>query len=207
MNSSLKKLFISMVISFGIGAAMVFPIVTSDNGYVAGFVFLPLLLLLAVICLILFVIGIVFLVRDNVIGLYVLLAMLLVPAGFFSAAFTAKQLELGAYREEPMSPIVAPIANKVLFKKEARHDEIENFKTQVISEFSRGDNGEENGHRVVVFEFWPNTSEEQKNEVRERIKNYSPVHEYLENVDTTSPANEPSAPSSAPTKEPITVTR
>ena len=186
---------------------MVVPIVTSQNGYVASFVFLPLLFLLAVICLILFIVGIVFLIRENAIGLYVLLAMLVLPAGFFVSAFTAKQLELGAYREEPMIPIVAPIANKVLFKKEATHDEIENFKTQMIGVASRGDNGEENGHRVVVFEFWPDASEEQKNEIRERIKHYPPVYQYLENVETTPASVKPPASGPGPTKEPVTITR
>ena len=133
--------------------------------------------------------------------------MLALPAGFFGSANTAKLLELGAYREEPMTPIVAPIANKVLFKKDATHDEIERFKTAVISHQgvgSRGDNGEENGHRVVVFEFWPDASEEQKNEIRERIKNYPPVYQYLENVDTTTP-QVPSPANPTNTKQPHTV--
>ncbi len=206
MKATHKKLLTTAIASFGLGIVMFMPIVTSQNGYVAGFVFLPLIFLIAVICLVLFVIGFAFLFRENTFGLYVLLAMLLLPTGFFSAAFTAKQLELGAYREEPMRPIVAPIANKVLFKKEATHDEIENFKTQVIGEASRADKGEENGHRVVVFEFWPDASEEQKNEIRERIKNYPPVYQYLENVETTPASIKPPASGPGQTKEPVTTT-
>lgn len=185
---------------------MFLPIVTSQNGYVAGLVFLPLFFLLAITCLVLFIIGFAFLFRENTVGLYFLFAMLALPAGFFGSAVTSKQLEIGAYREEPMSPIAAPVGNKVLFKTEATHDEIERFWNEIIGYptddkggtwsrpgvgggFRPGPEGE---HEVIVFSFAPDATEEEKNDIRERIRNYSPVHEYLENVDTSPVPNQPS---------------
>ena len=178
---------------------MIIPVVMSQNGYVAGYASLPMVFLLAVVCLCLFIIGFAYLLRENMTGLYFLIAMLALPAGFFGSALTAKYLEKGAYREEPMTPIVEPIANKVLFKKDATHEEIERFWSHVIgyptgptSNWSRpGSAGgarseSENVHEVIVFSFGP-----ERNDLRLRVKNYPPVHQFLENVSTIT-TTEPS---------------
>jgi hypothetical protein len=178
---------------------LIVPVVTSQNGYVAGYVYLPMLFLLAVACICLFIIGFAFLLRESMTGLYFLIAMLTLPAGFFGSALTAKYLEVGAYQEDPIRPIVAPIANKVLFKKDAHHEEIERFWTHVIG-YPTDDRGghwshpgvggafrseSEDGHEVIVFSFRPEATEDEKNDVRERIRNYTPVYRFLENVGTT----------------------
>ena len=214
-----KKLFFSTVASLVTGAAMVVPIVTSENGYSAGLIMSLLILLLAGICVILFIIGFAFLFRENMIGLCFLLAMLALPTGFFGTAITAKQFELGAYREEPMTPIAGPVANKVFFKKGSTHEEIERFWTHVIGypTNDRGGHsshpgvrggfrpGPENGHEVIAFEFRSDATEEEKADIRERIKNYPPVHQYLENVDTTPIQDETPPPNPGQTKKAVTV--
>ncbi len=192
-----KNLLITAITSIGIGAFAILPVVFSDNGYVAGFVFFPLLLLIGIVAFILFFAGLVTVTKK--IGPFLLLSSILLPSGFVVAGIISKQLELGSYREQPMRPIAAPIANKVLFKKEASHEKIEMFWTDIIGypTDDRGGHwsrpgvsggfrpGDENGYEVIVFSFRPEATEEEKNDVRERIKNYPPVYQFLENVDTT----------------------
>ena len=72
MKPTHKKLLSTAIALFGLGIVMFLPVVTSQNGYVAGFVFLPLLFLIVIICLVLFVIGFALLFRENTFGLYFL---------------------------------------------------------------------------------------------------------------------------------------
>ncbi len=44
----LRKLLIVAAISLGLGVLAIVPVVQSDNGYVAGFIFLPMLMLVGV---------------------------------------------------------------------------------------------------------------------------------------------------------------
>ena len=190
-----KRLFATTILALSVGALAIVPVVNSDNGYVAGYVFFPLLCLIGLAAFILFVAGLVTIVKGP--GPYLLLASIMLLAGFFGAAFVAKSLELGAYQEQPMRPIAEPIANKVLFKKEASHEEVERFWSHVIG-YPTGPTshwsipgvgggfrpGPERGHEVIVFSFRPEATEEEKDVVRERIRNYLPVYQFLENVDT-----------------------
>lgn len=78
---------------------------SADNGYVAGYAILPLLLLLSIVCICLFVCAVIFIAKEKfVVGLYFLLAVLLVPAFWVGSAMAAKHFEIGAYRVEPMRP-------------------------------------------------------------------------------------------------------
>lgn len=121
-----------------------------------------------------------------------------------------------------MQSIAAPIGNKVLFKKEATHEEIERFWTDIIG-YPTDDKGghwsrpgvsggfrplDENGHQVIIFSFRPEASEEEKNDVRQRINNYAPVFQFLENVDTTQVETlEPEIDNSTATKPVSNATR
>jgi hypothetical protein len=202
MMSIYKRLLITVLASLGVGVLAIIPVVNSENGYAAGYVYFPLIFLIGIVCFVMIFAGLITITRTE--GPYLLLAAVLLPVGFFGAAFVSKSLELGAYREEPMRPITPAVANKVLFKSDASHDDIERFWTHVIG-YSTDDRsghwsrpgvggafrpGPQNGHEVIVFSFTPSATEEQKNDVRERIRNYSPVYQLLENVDTT-PAGTP----------------
>jgi hypothetical protein len=198
MTQVKTRLSITVAVSLGLGILAIIPVVNSSNGYVAGYVYFPLLLLIAISSVILFVVGFAFLLRENTAGLYFLAAMILVPTGFFGSAFIAKHFELGAYREEPMSPIIPTIANKVILKKGATDDDVQKLWREVLSSpvgktgsdtrpgiQSIGSSQPEEGHEVVLFSFFSNATDEQKGDIRQRIDAYSPVLRYLENVDTT----------------------
>ncbi len=203
----LRKILIVAAISLGLGVLAFVPVVESDNGYVAGFIFLPMLVLVGVSMLFLFILGIALISVRKEAGLFFLLASLLVPCGFFGAAVVSKRLEIGTYYQEPMSPIVSAVANKVVFKKDATHDEVQKFWSDVLSEGVSesgtrtrpgvqgiSSNSPENGHEVVTFAFFANATDEQKSDIRERIMAYPPVHQYLENVDTSIITTEAESP-------------
>lgn len=128
-----------------------------------------------------------------------MISSLLLPVGFFGAAITSKQYEIGAYKEQPMRPLIPPVANKVFFKKDATHDEVQAFWQQVLAEpvgesgdksrpgiQSVSSNPDENGHEVVTFSFFDSATEEQKADIRRRISEYTPVLQFVENVATSS---------------------
>jgi len=78
-------------------------IASSDNGYVAGYIVLPIFLLLAVVCISLLISSVVFIAKAKFsIALYLLLSVFLVPTFTIGSALAAKHFEIGAYRVEPM---------------------------------------------------------------------------------------------------------
>ena len=196
MKALHKNLLLATVPSVVGGLLATSVVVGSSNGYSAGLIMFPLLILIGLISMVLFVVGFVCLFVDQEIGLYLLLAMILLPGTFLGSAIVAKQLELGAYKEEPMTPIIPPIANKVVFKGEATHDQVQRFWKEVLSE-SVGPSGErsrpgiqaissslpENGREVVLFSFFAHATEEQKTDIRNRVLSYSSVDVYLENIE------------------------
>ena len=197
MRSIYKRPLLAIALPIGVGSALVVPVITSDNGYVAGFAFVPIFFLVVLAGVALFVGGLIVTGIKGRSGLWVALTGPLLLAGFMGTALIAKQLELGAYREQPMISFPPPIANKVLFKKDATHEEIERFWTHVIGFPTEGGGsrslpgiesvartGQENGHETVTFSFRAEATEEQKADVRESIHSYSPVFQYLENVPT-----------------------
>ncbi len=207
MNKLRWTCFATSIVSLGLGVLAIVPVVRSSNGYVAGFVFLPMLVLVAVVALVLAIAGIALLSLRKSKGPFFILAALLIPTGFFGGATVSKHLELGAYYQEPMSPIVPDVANKVVFKREATHAEVQDFWRTVLSE-PHGVSGSmtrpgvggvssnipENGHEVVTFVFFNNATDEQKADIRRRIMAYPPVYQYLENVDTSTVTTEAELP-------------
>src|SRR5688500_1156174 len=125
MKPIYKRSFITAPVSLGVGALAIVPVVTSDNGYVAGYAFFPLFLLVGLVAFVLFVVGLIRIKENS--GPILLLAAVLLPAGFFGAALISKQLELGAYREDPMVPIVPEASNIVLLKKGTTEEQISAF--------------------------------------------------------------------------------
>lgn len=174
------------------------PVVTSDNGYVAGFVFFPILLLGALTCLVLFIVGIAYLVFEKTFGLYFLLAMILLPTGFFGAAFTAKYFEIGAYREEPLVPMTPPVGNIILFRKGTTQDEINSFLDTSFSVHredgrgydllpairGRGSLPDFDGHPAFEFHFFANATVEQREYAVSLARSSPIVAEVKENVST-----------------------
>ncbi len=59
MRTVYKKIILTFLISFGIGGGAILLVAKSDNGYVAGFVFLPLFILIAISSLFLFIVGLI----------------------------------------------------------------------------------------------------------------------------------------------------
>lgn len=206
MKAVYQKLLLRAVASLGIGSVGIVPVINSDNGYVAGYVFFPILFLISIVAFILFFAGLVTITKK--VGPFLLLSSILLPAGFIFTGIVAKHFELGAYRIEPMSPIIPTIANKVIFKEGTTQDDVHKFWSEVLSE-RVGSTGEktrpgiqsissnipENGLEVITFSFFQNATDDEKADVKARIKAYEPVLQYLENVSTNS-TREPGTDSS-----------
>ncbi len=133
MSTKLRRFLITFAASAGTGVLATAVIASGDNGYSASFIVLPILVLELLVCLILFVVGIVYIAQDKLVGFYLLLAVLLLPSTTIGSALLAKKLEIGAYRVEPMRPIIPPIANKIVFKKGVRDNEVQGFWHDVLS--------------------------------------------------------------------------
>lgn len=102
---TVKGFAITVILSAVAGSIPTAILASADNGYVAGYFILPLLFLLAIVCVLLFISAILFIAKEKfAIGLYFLLSILLVPAFWGVSATVAKHFEIGAYRIEPMVP-------------------------------------------------------------------------------------------------------
>ena len=196
MKPVYKYLIVTIVTALGLGAVAIVPVVNSDNGHVSGFVFLPLLLLICIISFILLFIGLILITKKA--GPFLLLSALLLPIGFFGAAFIAKQLELGAYREDPMVPMTPERSNIIIFKKGTTENQINDFWEEVLS-VERIDNRghdhlpgvkgigrmpEKDGHEIVEFNFFDASTEEQRQYAYAIIRSSPIVLELRENVAT-----------------------
>ena len=169
---------------------------SADNGYIAGYFILPLLILFGIVCVLLLISAILFIAKDKfAIGLYFLLSILLVPAFWLGSASVAKHFEIGAYRIEPMRPIIPPIANKIIFKKGVSSDEVQAFWRDVLSTPHPGGGSmslpgvqsmstamPEDGHEVLLFSFFETATDEQKAAVRDRIVTSSIVLQLQEDT-------------------------
>jgi hypothetical protein len=207
MNSH-TRVFLAFILPLVVGCVLLLPVINSDNGYVAGFVFLPLFLLVLLLSIVLFVASLIAIGVKGRPGMWWLPSGPLVFAGFFCLAVVAKQFEIGAYKEDPMVSFPPPIANKAVFKPDATEEEIDRFWTHIIGYPDEQEGmsfrpgilaAARSGNRVITFAFRDDVTDKQKNDVRERIKNYEPVFQYLENVSTSS--YEPNDESN--TKKPI----
>jgi hypothetical protein len=191
-----KHLLLSVLLPLGLGILAIIPVINSDNGYVAGFVFLPLLIVVLLGTAGLFIVGLVATGMKGRPGLWVLLAAPMLFCGFFGGGMVAKQFEIGAYRGDPMVPMTPPVTNIVLFKKDVNNDQINQFWNETLST-SRPDVpghdslpgihgigrlGDHNGHAVVEFSFFESATEEQRQYVYERVAASPFVAELRKNV-------------------------
>ena len=195
MSTIYRNFIITFLISTVIGCGATLIIVNSDNGYVAGFVFLPLFLLIGVATLILFVTGLVCLGLESKSAPWILLAAVLLPVSFFSSAMIAKHFEIGAYYQEPMISLSDNANNVVLFKEGTTRDQINDFWEKTMS-LERGDGRgydhlpgirtmmqiqPRNGREAMAFGFSSNATEEQKQFVFSKVKSSPIVYKLLEN--------------------------
>lgn len=196
MSAIYRNFIITFLISVGIGCGATFLIASSSNGYSAGFIFLPLFLLIAVTSLILFIAGFICLGVESKSAPWLLLSAVLLPASFISSALVAKHFEIGAYYQEPMTPIPSGVSRSVVvFKKGTTSDQINDFWNKTMSVEQASVSGYErlpgvgtmgriqsrNGQETIVFDFFPNTTEEQKQFVFSRVKSSPIVYQLLEN--------------------------
>lgn len=195
MKEVYKKIVLIFLISFIIGSGAILLVVKSENGYVAGFVFLPLFFFIALLSLILLIVGFILLGSKEKFAPWVLLSAVLIPASFISSGLAAKYFEIGAYREEPMISFTNEVSNIVLFKEGTTNDQINDFwdKTMSIERADgrghdhlpgvrdMGSGQPQNGHKTIDFGFFPNATEEQKQFVFAKVKSSPIVYQLLEN--------------------------
>jgi hypothetical protein len=170
-------------------------ITSSQNGYVAGFIVLPLLFLFAVASLILLVTGFVCLGLGKKSAPWLLLSAVLLPASFISSALIAKYFEIGAYHEEPMVSFSDETTSVVLFKEGMTNEQIEDFWNKTMSLERADGRGRDhlpgvrtmwrekaqNGREVMAFGFFPNATAEQRQFVFARVKSSPMVYQLIEN--------------------------
>lgn len=199
MNTKIRRLLATIAASVGVGVLATAIIASGENGYTAGFIVLPILIFEGLVCLVLYIVGVANIAKDNLVGFYFLVAVPLLPIATVGSGMLAKKFEIGAYRVEPMTPIIPPIANKIVFKKGITDTEVQEFWREVLWEphasgrgemslpgiQSIGTNPSEDGSEIIVFSFHSNATEEQRSFVRNKITSSPKVQQLLENVDTT----------------------
>lgn len=195
MKTVYKKIFLIFLLSFVIGSGAISLVVRSDNGYVAGFVFLPILFFISLLSLILFIVGFILLVLKEKSAPWILLSAVLIPSFFISSGLIAKHFEIGAYREEPMVSIPEEISSIIVFKKGVTNDQVNDFWNTILSTEGSDKRGFEtipgvrtisslqtkNGNEAIAFSFFPNATEEQKQFVFTKVKSSPIVYQLLEN--------------------------
>lgn len=209
MNGIYRNFIITFLISLAVGCSATFLIASSENGYVAGFIVLPLFLLFGVASLILLISGFICLGVRSKIAPWLLLSAFLLPASFISSALVAKYFEIGAYYQEPMTPIPSRFSSVVVFKEGTTNDQINDFWNKTMSVERADDRGYDhlpgvrvmgqdkprNGRETMIFDFFPSATEEQRQFVFSRVKSSPIVYQLLENEslkeqnDIPSPAN------------------
>ncbi|MGI8544995.1 MAG: hypothetical protein ACR2MD_16165 [Aridibacter sp.] len=124
MSTNYRNFTITFLITVGIGCGATLIVASSENGYIAGFVFLPLFFLIIFATLILFIIGLFCLGYKNKSAPWILLSAILLPVSFVSSAMIAKYFEIGAYYQEPMVSWSDEANNVVVFKEGTTNDQI-----------------------------------------------------------------------------------
>jgi len=213
MKLNPKGLIATIIISLAIGSSGTAIIASSENGYVAGYIVLPIMILTGVVSLVLFISG--FVSIKEQIGPYLLIASVLIPTFLIGSAVLAKVFQIGAYREEPMISWPAKSANIVIFKTGTTNDQINLFMDDVISN-QRADGGswplpgiqdmgrlgQKDGHEVLEFSFFGTATDEQKELVYSRVISSPIVTQFLKSVPTKDFINKdvPAVNDNRPTK-------
>ena len=217
----LKNVLLSVLLPLSLGILAILPVITSENGYVAGFVFLPLIILILLASLGLLIASLIATGINGRRGLWVLLSGPMLLCGFFGGAMVAKQFEIGAYREDPMVHFPAELTNIVLFKPGTTNQQINEFLDQTISSphegggtwplpgiQSMGNIGKYEHFDAVSFDFFETSTEEQRQYVYDRVESSPFVSELRKNVQSKDymPTSEPlSENQSQNTKKAVTI--
>lgn len=195
MSAIYRNFIVTFLVSVVIGCGATLMVASSANGYVAGFVVLPLILLIGVASLILFVVGCICLGFKSSVASWLLLSAFLLPASFISSAMVAKYFEIGAYHQDPMIPISDGINSVVVFEKGTTNDQINDFWEKTMSLERTDGRGYDhlpgirtmmqiqprNGRDAMAFGFFPNATEEQRQFVFSRVRSSTIVYQLLEN--------------------------
>lgn len=195
MSKNFNKIILSIFLPIALGFGAILPVVNSENGYVAGYIFFPLFLLISLATLCLFIVGLIYLVIEAKLGGWILLAAFLLPASFILSGMTAKYFEIGAYRQEPMISLDEGVNNIVVFKKGTTNNQINDFWEKTMSlECSDGKGYEHlpglgtmmkiqarNEREAMAFGFFSNATEEQKQFIFAKVKSSPIVYQFLEN--------------------------
>jgi hypothetical protein len=214
-----RNFIITCLLSGVIGCGATYLVASSQSGYTAGYIILPLFLLFGIATLILLVSGFVCLGLKKKIAPWLLLSSILLPTSFISSALIAKYFEVGAYRQEPMVNMLDEISNVVVFKEETNSEQIENFWQTVMSSERNDGRGfstlpgirtitrlqSQNEREALAFSFFPDTTENQRQFVFAKIKS-SPIVDQLLESQSMKEFNEKSGISPNKTAKEFTVT-
>jgi hypothetical protein len=175
------RYILSAVIAITLGAGAIWIVADSENGYVGGMMALVLLVAIVFVSAVLLISGL-FMIKT-VGGRCLVLAAALLPVSFVAFGIVAKQLQLGAYRDEPMVSLIPERLDKVLFKTGVTEEQIDAFMTGTLATERSDGRGYEHlpalretvrlsavdGHEVVGFGFFDNATDEQREQVYSRI--------------------------------------
>lgn len=196
MKPIYRNFIITFLVSVALGCGATYLIASSSNGYTAGFIFLALFLLIGVTSLVLLFAGFICLGVESKSAPWLLLSSVLLPVSFISSALVAKHFEVGAYYQEPMRPIPSGVDKSVVvFKEGTTNEQINDFWNITMSVERAGESGYErlpgvgtmgrsqsrNGQEIIVFDFFSDATEEQKQYVFSKVKSSPVVHQLLEN--------------------------
>ena len=96
---------ITAAASAGVAMVPIAIFASAENGYIAGYLVLPVLFLMVAIFIFLGITAVIFIAKEKfAIALYLFVSIILVPAFAYGWALTAAHFEIGAYRVEPVRP-------------------------------------------------------------------------------------------------------
>lgn len=208
------------VIAVSLGCYAASEVITSQNGYVAGFIFVPLIILIGIAALLLLLAGAIICAVRGRSGIPLVISAFLLPGSFFIILMLASHYQWGAYREDPMVPLIPEVSNIVLFKKGTTEEQISSFWNETLATRREDGRGHTNipgvhgvgrmfprdGHEVVEFSFHASATDEQKKYAYDRVRSLPIVFELRENVPTKnylpSEVLKSESPDNRPTKTP-----
>jgi hypothetical protein len=186
------RYILTAFIAITLGAGAIWIVADSENGYVGGMMALVLLVAIVFVSAVLLISGL-FTIKT-VGGRCLVLAAALLPVSFVGFGIVAKQLQLGAYRDEPMVSTIPERLDKVLFKTGVTEEQIDGFMTGTLGTERSDGRGHEHlpglretvrlsavdGHEVVGFGFFNNATDEQREQVYSRIRSSPIVFQLIE---------------------------
>jgi len=181
---------LTVLISLALGAGATWMVVDSPNGYIGSINSFLLFVAICFVSIVLLIPGLITI--KTVGGRCLVLAAVLLPVSFVGFGLAAKQLELGAYHEQPMVRTIPEGLNKVVFKKGITTEQIDEFSTKTLA-VERRDGQEyrsavgvimalqiDDGHEVLGFGFMDTATVEQCEQVYSRVRSSPIVFKLIE---------------------------